>query len=637
VSPNAIRWFFEKRLRANGEDLGLPIHFGAFEADLEAGELRKHGLKIKLQDQPFQILAMLLERPGQVVTREELQKRLWPDDTFVDFDRGLNRAVNRLREALGDSADVPRFVETLPKRGYRFVAPVEGPAPQPEVREPQPETPQTSAPPQTRLWAVVIVIVLLTGASVTYYYTRRPAVLTERDTVVLADFDNRASDPAFDYTLKQALAIDLEQSPFLQIVGDQQVANTLRLMFRDPDQPLTEDTARTLCQRIGSKAVLAGSIASLGSEYVIGLRALNCETGDMIAQEQARADRKEEVLNALDKAASGLRRKLGESLASVRKYDRPFHEALSTASLEAFQAYANGERIVKRQGNFLAIPLMRRATELDPNFAYAHSALGLLYGTLGEAKLSAEYTGKAYALRESVSEWEKFFISVEYHLQVTGDVEEAARLGQVWSQNYPRERTAHNRLAYAYNQLGQLESSLAEMQQARRLGGDNPLDIAALARAYMVLDRLPEARMLVHDALASNSERVAFRQALYSLSFLDDDLKGMQEQADWALNKPVAELLLVLHSNTEAYFGHLGKARELSQRAEESTLRNDFRERTAFAAWYRGSTGSRVRQRRSGPRTGADCSCFRAWTRHSGAGGVCTGESRRYCAGPEAG
>jgi eukaryotic-like serine/threonine-protein kinase len=528
-----------------------------------------------------------LEYPGQVVTREELHNKLWAADTFVDFDRGLNRAVNRLREALGDSADSPRFVETLPKRGYRFVALVEkAPTPREPLKPPpdrveaapKPTLPPVANPSRISITALVLSAMLLASAAAIYYSTQRSAVLTDRDTVVLADFDNRTADSAFDYTLKQALAIDLEQSPFLRILPDQQAANTLRLMLRDPDQRLTRDIARALCERTGSKAVLAGSIGSLGSEYVIGLRAINCETGDTFAQEQVRADRKEQVLTALDRGVSNLRRKLGESLSSIRKYDRPIHEALSTASLDAFQAYANGERIVQRQGSLGAIPFMKRATELDPNFAYAHSALGLVYGTLGEAKLSAEYTAKAYALRERVSEWEKFFILVQYHLQVTGELEQAGQIAQVWSQSYPRERTAHNRLAYAYGQLGQLDGYVTELQQARRLGGDNPIDVAALARAFMALGRLPEARTVVHDALAKNPERLAFRQLQYSLSFLDDDVNGLREQVNWAMHTAGADALLASHSNTDAYFGRLSQARELSQRAEESALHSEFRE-----------------------------------------------------------
>jgi predicted Zn-dependent protease len=407
-------------------------------------------------------------------------------------------------------------------------------------------------------------------------------VLTERDTVVLADFDNRTADPAFDYALKQALAIDLQQSPFLRILSDQQVADTLRLMLRSPEQRLRPDIARAVCQRTGSNAVLSGTITSLGSEYVIGLVALNCETGDVLTQEQVRANRKEEVLNGLDIAASRLRRKLGESLASVQRYVKPTHEALSTASLDAFEAYANGERMVQRQGNPAAIPFMRRAIELDPNFAYAYSALGLVYGTVGETKLATEYTSHAYAPREKVSEWEKFFISVQYYLRVTGEIEKALQLGQVWSQNYPRERTAHNRVADGYRQVGQNENALDEFQQARRLGGDNAIDVAALAGRYMALDRLPEAKGLLREAFTRNAEQLAIRQGMYLLSFLDGDMSHVQEQVDWAINKPGAEGLLGSHSNTEAYFGHFKKARELSRLAAASAQHNDFRERAAM-------------------------------------------------------
>ena len=574
-------------------DPGSSIRFGAFEADLRMGELRKLGLKVRLQEQPFQILALLLERRGQLVTREEIQRKLWPAGTFVDFDHGLNKAMNRLREALGDSSESPRFIETVPKRGYRFVAPIDGSraksgdafqASLPAAgMEPKPSTGISTVSGQhARLWLSFWAAVLIAGATAAFFYLRRPGILTERDTVVLADFDNRTADPAFDYALKEALEIDLQESPFLRILSDQQVADTLQLMVRKPDQRLTQDIARAVCQRTGSKAVLGGSLTSLGSEYVLGLAATSCETGETLAQEQVRADRKEEVLNRLDTAASGLRRKLGESLRSIQKYDKPIHEALTTASLEAFKTYANGERVVQRQGNIAAIAFFRRATELDPNFAYAHGALGLVLGGLGESNLSIDYTKKAYALRERVSEWEKFFISVQYYLRVTGEIEKALQIGQVWSRSYPRERTAHNRLAYAYGQVGQHERALIELQLARQVGGDNSIDIRDLARTYMALGRLPEAKALLKDASERNPEQSFFRQGEYLLSFLEGDVTQMNEQVDWAMRTPGAESLLLLHSDTEAYFGRLGRARALSQRVIESALHNDFKERAAL-------------------------------------------------------
>ncbi len=279
----------------------------------------------------------------------------------------------------------------------------------------------------------------------TFLYLRldRAPVSTERETVVLADFENRTNDSAFDETLKQALAIALEQSPFVKILPEQQVTETLRLMLRNPDQRLEKDAARSVCRRTGSKAVLAGSIATLGSEYVIGLEVDDCDCGDVLAQEQVRAQRKEDILPGIDNAASRLRLKLGESLPSIQKYDRPIHEAISTTSLDAFQAYANGERLVRREGNFNSIPLFKRAIELDPNFAYAYAALGLVYGLQGEANVAADYTRKAYALRDRVSEWERYFISFQYEFRVTQDVDKALQSGLIWVQNYPRERTSH--------------------------------------------------------------------------------------------------------------------------------------------------------------------------------------------------
>jgi DNA-binding winged helix-turn-helix (wHTH) protein len=267
------------------------IRFGVFEVDLQTGELRKHGIRIKLRDQPFQILSLLLQHPSQVVTREELQRKLWPTDTFVDFGHGLNRAVNQLRDALGDSADNPRFIETFPKRGYRFIAPVEGAndaevpaatAP-PAAPRPEPGPARTAGSNlRARIWLPAAVALMLIALAAAWFYSRTAHAPTEPNTVVLAEFDNHTGDPAFDYALKQALKIDLQQSPFLKILSDQQIADTLRQMGRRPDEGLTQQVARELCVRAGGKAVLGGSVARLGNEYVLNLDALNCLTGEVL-------------------------------------------------------------------------------------------------------------------------------------------------------------------------------------------------------------------------------------------------------------------------------------------------------------------------------------------------------------------
>jgi eukaryotic-like serine/threonine-protein kinase len=570
-------------------DLKHQLRFGPFEVDPNAGELRKGGTRIRLPEQPFKILTLLLLRPGEVVTREEIRKTLWGEDTFVDFERGLNKAVNRLRDVLGESAENPRYIETLPKRGYRLIVPVEAPAvdlAEPLRVEYQQESPRAVDRPsefksrvRLRLW--IVAAALAAGVAATFLYMRRPAVLTEQDTVVLADFENRTNDPAFDDALKQALSIDLEQSPFLKLLPAQQVADTLRLMLQNPDQHVSKDIARAVCQRTGSKAVLAGSIANLGSEYVIGLDATDCQSGNILAQQQVRANRQEDILAGIDNAASKLRRKLGESLPSIQKYNRPIHEALSTASLDAFQAYANGERLVRREGNYTSVPFFRRAIELDPDFAYAYGALANVYGLAGEANLSTDYSKKAYALRDRVSEWEKFFISFQYELRVTGELDKTMEVGRMWAQTYPRERTAHTRLAEPLLELGDYENAVAELEQSRLLGGGNPIDMSRLSRAYIGLGRWTDAEAVLQEAIGRNPKNAAVRQQMYRLAFLQGDQKLLQAQIEWAARDP-RTLARLGHSDTEAYFGHLRKARDLSRAAEESAVHSDFKERAAL-------------------------------------------------------
>jgi DNA-binding winged helix-turn-helix (wHTH) protein/tetratricopeptide (TPR) repeat protein len=593
-----------------GELPGCPIRFGVFEADLQSGEVRKHGIRIKLRDQPFQILTLLLEHPGQVVTREELQRRLWAADTFVDFDRGLNRAVNQLREALGDSADNPRFIETLPKRGYRFVAPVDSPPATPEPAEPvrPPEIPAPAVRPRFGRWLLASTAVLLVCVAGAWLYSRRARPVAEPNTIVLMEIDNLTGDPAFDATIKQALQMDLEQSPFLRILSDQEAGGTLRLMGRSPEQRPTLAVAREVCLRAGGKAVLGGSVARLGREYVVNLNAVNCETGETLAQQQVRAAAKEDVLPGLDTAASELRGKLGESLASIRRYERPLSDfGVSTSSLEAFQAYTVGQRMVNRKGRPYGIAFYRRAAELDPNFALAYMQMGMVYNYLGETKLAAENVTKAYALRDRVSESERFFISVEQYLDVTGQLDKVPPVCQVWIQSYPRDRVTHDRAGWAYTWLGQYENALPEAQQAYRMRGDLSVTLNLLARITLYLDRVQEARAIFQKAYDQNPDQLFWRQGTYLLAFLDGDTKRMEEQVAWALKTPGSEdHLLAMHAATNAYFGHSRTARELTRQAADFAQRAEFRERASLLmarealreAWF-GYFDAAIRQARA--------------------------------------
>ena len=432
------------------------------------------------------------------------------------------------------------------------------------------------------LWIVGALVLIVAAVVAVYLLSRRPAKLSETDTVVLAEFDNQTGDPVFDDTLKQALAVDLEQSPFLNVLSEQKVADTIQLMSRRPDQRLSQDVAREVCQRAGGKAVLLGSIANLGSEYVVGLNAVSCQTGEMLVQEQVRTNGKEEVLKGLDRAASDLRSKLGESLKSIHSFDKPLEEA-STSSLEALQSYTIAMRTVLQKGSPAAIPLFRHAIDLDPNFALAYIALGIQYANMGQATLANENIRKAHELLDRVNEREKFLISAEYYFDGTGQIEKGTQVCQVWIQTYPRDWIPHNLLGFAFRQLGQHESAASEFQQALRLEPDDVIDYGNLADTYLVLDRMNDSKNALHEAAAHRLDDVFVRRIMYIIGFLEGDAKNMQEQVVWASHKPGAEdLLLSTQSDTEAFFGHIKKAREFSRLATESAERNDAKETAAL-------------------------------------------------------
>jgi DNA-binding winged helix-turn-helix (wHTH) protein/tetratricopeptide (TPR) repeat protein len=468
------------------------LRFGAFEVNLRSGELRKQGVRIKLQEQPFQVLANLLQRPGDVVTREELRSAIWQSDTFVDFDNGLNTSINKLREALGDSADSPRFVETLPRRGYRFIAPMTG-----DRQEPPGAGTETAGAESTRRWKMIAVLVILAAGSVSggvmLWSSRQSQKLTEKDTIVLADFANATGDPVFDDTLKQGLRVQLEQSPFLNILSDEKVAEELQLMGRTKDERLTKDLARDLCQRVGSKAILAGSISSLGTHYVIGLRALNCRSRDGLGSEQAEAEGREHVLKALGESATRMRKKRGESLPSIQKYDAPVEQA-TTPSLDALKSYTLGLRTWAASGAHKALPFFQRAVELDSKFAMAYGRLAVAFSAAGDAQLSADNMRKAYELRGRVSERERLYLeSHNYHV-ATGELEKAAQAYELWKQIYPRDRSPYDNLQNVYSYQGRQEEALAEGLEALRLQPNNVTSYEDVIVSYLCVNRPDNAQ-----------------------------------------------------------------------------------------------------------------------------------------------
>jgi len=431
-----------------------------------------------------------------------------------------------------------------------------------------------------RRWAFATVTILALAIVSFFLHNRKAHALTETDTIVLADFANSTGNPVFDDTLKQALAVALRQSPFLKVLSDQQVGATLRLMTQPPNTPLTPEIAGEVCQRAGSKAYIAGSVASIGNEYVIGLKAVNCQSGDTLALEQVHADGKEKVLDALGSAAAKLRRELGESLSSVQKFDVPIEQA-TTSSLEALKTYSLGSKVWNEQGESQAIPFFKRAVELDPNFAMAYGRLGLVYGILDEPTKSVEYLNKAFQLRDRVTEPEKYNISTQ-HYNATGEIEKANEVGQLWAQSSPRDSEPHLNLGYVYAVFGEYEKALEETKEGLRLDPDNSTGYANLIQGYAVLNQLPEAKATYREAIRRKPDNGGPHEMMYGVAFLERDTAEMQRQANWAVGKPGAEdTVLSYQSDTEAFFGRLGKARELSQRAVQSANQNDQEETAA--------------------------------------------------------
>ena len=454
---------------------------------------------------------------------------------------------------------------------------------------------------ERKLWKILVpaalVVIAAVVAGVLLLRSRSAAPLTEKDTIVLADFTNTTGDAVFDGTLRQGLASQLEQSPFLNLLSDERVAQTLALMAQRKDARLTRELAREVCQRAAGAASIEGSISSLGSQYVVGLKAVNCRSGDVLANEQATASGKEQVLKALGEAAAKVRVKLGESLASVQKYDAPA-ENVTTPSLEALQAYSLGYQalIVKRE-NAAAIPLFQRAISLDPNFAMAYAHLGTNYSGLGETARAAENTRKAYELRERVSEREKFYIVSHYEHYVTGNLEAARKAYELWAQTYPRDDTPPNNLAVIYSALGDYDKALAANQEVLKLSPESGLYYSNLVGGYLAVNRLDEARATAQEAQAHNLDNPGNHQNLYLIDFLQHDAAGMEREAAALMGKPGFEdVMLDTESDTAAYAGQFSKARELTRRASESAQRADEKETAAAyvaeSAWREALVGN---------------------------------------------
>jgi eukaryotic-like serine/threonine-protein kinase len=583
--------------------------FGPFRVDPDKQVLLREDQPVAITPKAFETLLILVRHSREVVTKDEIMKAVWPD-AFVE-EANLSQNIFVLRKALGDTPEDRHYIVTLPGRGYRFAV---------EVRtvmqdggdlviqnRSQMVVEETNRAPGETLnafptslqlkvkWKYILptgaVVALLILGTAFLLRNRQPIALGSTGSVLVADFTNTTGDPVFDGALRQGLVVQLEQSPLLSLVSEDRIQQTLRLMDQPPDAKLNPQVAREICQRTGSAAVLDGSIAQIGTQYLLTLHAVNCESGESLASTEAQASDKNHVLAALGKTTLEIRSKLGESLSTVQKFDTPLEQA-TTPSLEALKAFSSGGKVWSTTGPTAAIPFYERAIELDPNFALAYAWLGLMHEEIGESGFAANYTRKAYELRDRTSEAEKYFISTFFHKVVTGNMEKAEQTCQLWIQAYPRSEMPHNLLSGAiYPVIGQYEKGAEEGREAIRLNPDDPASYFALGSNYIALDRLDEAKGTYGQAFARKLDHHWFHYDLYSMAFLQNDLAGIASQVAWSAGKPGVEAgLMALEADTAANSGRLRDARKFSRRAMDSAERAGD---TEAAATYSAVSGLR--------------------------------------------
>jgi DNA-binding winged helix-turn-helix (wHTH) protein/Flp pilus assembly protein TadD len=600
--------------------------FGSFRLHTSQRLLFRDGELVPLSRKAIDILLILVESHGQLIEKDDLMRRVWPD-SFVE-ESNLAVHISQLRKTLGEGGCDYR-IETIPRRGYRFIGAVEREAASQERSALEINAPASNLEPESGLlvpatqtiedpiemsadlagqrenpsrgnrvagWVAAVITTGLVGALLVFALRFRnsrmgaPAQGPDRvaganeegDRIVLGEIANKTGEPVFDSTLHEAVVIELEQSPYLSLISEERMRQSLRLMGKPAATALTPELSREICQRNGGVAVLDGSIAKLGTEYVLGVRAVNCRTGDRLCDLQTTVASKELVLKALGDITGQLRTKLGESLSTMQKFDTPIEEA-TTSSLEALQAYSIGRETMVQKGESAAcVPFFQQAVRLDPSFAVAYAALGNAYSNLGETGLAAANIRKAYELSAHVSEHERLYIESHYYQFVTGDLIKASRIYELWAATFPSDEAPRTNLGLIYSDLGRFDRSLELAKEAVRVGSHDGQSYANLVNAYVSLNRPDEANAVAAQAMAENLDSSALRLYLYDAASLQQNSAGMQKQITWASGEPgVEDDFLNNEANNLASSGQLARAKELTDRAADAARRVDEKETAA--------------------------------------------------------
>ncbi len=517
---------------------------------------------VSVEPQVMEVLVFLADHPGEVLSKDRILEAVW-HNTHVTDDV-LAYSISELRKALGDDARNPRFIETIQRRGYRLIAPVRRESPALPAHAASASEKHTAHVNRRRAYLLVASVSILVLAASLWYF-RPIRALTESDVVLIGDIENMTGDPVFDEMLEVALAINLEQSPFLNLLPRERVREMLRYMERSPDEPVTASIAREICQRRSIKAYITGSIAGLGRNYVISLEAVNALTGDVIAREQVEVGAKENILPALGQAASRMRQKLGESLPSIQRYDIPLEQA-TTRSLAAFKAYSTGRKLLMSGKWLEGLGHYSRAVELDPNFASAYDDMSYCYRVARKRDLSADAAKKAFDLRDRVSEYERRSIEVAYYMFTTEELDKAIAVTETMRGVYPHSSPILDTLAGLYHRVGLYEKALELFDEAISIG-DDPIAEVDRALVYLSLNNLGKAKECA--AQVRTTDNLAFRTLLFHIGFIEGDAAAMAEQVEWAKGKPSEPFMLVNQSYAAAFQGRMSAARELNRRAIE--------------------------------------------------------------------